>query len=265
MKEPYLFSLKGKTVLITGATGYLGSEIADELAMAGAHILINSRSKSKAEALAEKFLAAGLSAEAAAFDITNERDIKNFFSGYKLGKLNVIVNNAHGGTLGSIETSKSEAYRSAFETAVVAAQNVFLGALPFLRAAVKADGGASIINISTMYALVSPNISIYSEPKVANPPFYGAAKAALLQWSKYGACEFGGENIRFNSITPGPFPTTTVQENSPDFIKVLASKVPLGRIGQAAEMRGPVLFLASNASTYVNGSNIQVDGGWTAW
>src|SRR5258707_3109708 len=93
-------------------------------------------------------------------------------------------------------------------------------------------------------------------PQPTNPPFYGAAKAALLQWTRYAACEFGPEGIRVNSISPGPFPSESVQKSNPAFIDRLSNKVPMGRIGRADEIRGPTLFLASSASSFVNGANI---------
>jgi NAD(P)-dependent dehydrogenase (short-subunit alcohol dehydrogenase family) len=116
-----------------------------------------------------------------------------------------------------------------------------------------------------MYAMISPDQRIYESASGVNPPFYGAAKAALLQWTRYAACEFGAEGIRVNSISPGPFPSELVQKGSPAFIEKLANKVPMGRVGQSAEIKGPILFLASSASSFVNGANIVVDGGWTCW
>jgi NAD(P)-dependent dehydrogenase (short-subunit alcohol dehydrogenase family) len=116
-----------------------------------------------------------------------------------------------------------------------------------------------------MYALVSPDLRVYDTAAGANPPFYGAAKAALLAWTRYAACEFGKENIRVNAISPGPFPSNKVQAENSAFVTRLAARVPMGRIGQSHEIGGPVLFLASSASSFVNGTNLIVDGGWTAW
>jgi NAD(P)-dependent dehydrogenase (short-subunit alcohol dehydrogenase family) len=264
-KGVQVFSVQGKTVLITGATGYLGSAMAFMLSEAGAHVLVNSRSQEKSETLVNSLVASGNSAEPAVFDVTDQQAIDRFFSGYQGLPLNILINNAYGGRAGSIELSKAESYAFSYEVTVLAAHNLLKAALPSLRKAVKQDGEASVINLASMYAMVSPDQSIYESDHEVNPPFYGAAKAALLQWTRYAACEFGPEGIRVNSISPGPFPSESVQKDNPGFIKKLAGKVPMGRIGLADEIKGPTLFLASSASSFVNGANIVVDGGWTCW
>ena len=260
-----VFSLIGKTALITGATGYLGSAMALVLAEAGAHVLINSRSQERSETKVRNLIASGHSAEPAVFDVTDQQGIEQFFALYQGRPLNVLINNAYVGGAGSIELSKTEAYASSYDVTVLAAHNLLKGALPALRMAVQKDGDASVINLASMYAMVSPDQRIYESAQGANPPFYGAAKAALLHWTRYAACEFGAQGIRVNSISPGPFPSDLVQNKNPTLVEELSKKVPLGRIGQAEEVRGPTLFLASSASSFVNGANIVVDGGWTCW
>ena len=142
---------------------------------------------------------------------------------------------------------------------------MLIASLVGLRNSVKEIGDASVINIASMYGLVSPDLNIYDTVQSSNPPFYGAVKAALIQWTRYAACEFGPEGIRVNSISPGAFPSELVQKENPEFIRRLEHKIPMGRIGQAGEVCGSVVFLASMASSYVNGSNLAVDGGWTSW
>jgi NAD(P)-dependent dehydrogenase (short-subunit alcohol dehydrogenase family) len=257
-----IFSLNNLTVLVTGATGYLGREMCIGLGEAGAHVLVNSRSDERAIALVEELVALGFSAETAVFDVASKADIERYFDGFD-GNLNVIVNNAYFGAGGTIESAKGEAYIDAYQVVVKAAHHIVSQALPKLRASVSQSGYASVINIASMYGMVSPDLRVYSTAEGANPPFYGAAKAALIQWTKYAACEFGAEGIRFNSISPGPFPNPG--PNSEQFMDILAQKVPLGRVGQSVEIKGPVVFLASSASSFVNGTNLSVDGGWTAW
>lgn len=96
-------------------------------------------------------------------------------------------------------------------------------------------------------------------------PHYGAAKAALLQFTRYAACHLAPLGIRVNAVSPGPFPPQSVCQTQPEFCGALAGAVPLGRLGEPADLSGAVLFLASPAARYVTGVNLPVDGGWTAW
>jgi gluconate 5-dehydrogenase len=125
----------------------------------------------------------------------------------------------------------------------------------------KNDG--KIINISSMYGLVSPDFNIYDKfPNFFNSSQYGASKAAIIQLTKYYANFLASKNIRVNCISPGPFPAIEVQKHE-SFIHLLKHKVPLGRIGTAEELRGVIILLASNASSYITGQNFIIDGGWT--
>jgi NAD(P)-dependent dehydrogenase (short-subunit alcohol dehydrogenase family) len=260
-----IFSLKGKNALVTGACGHLGSAMAFALAESGANVYINSRSQTRSDSFVKRLRALGLSAEVAVFDVTSREAIEHFFIDYSGRPLHIVVNNAYVGNSGSIEQSASASYIDSYDVTLLAAHNLLQLALPSLRLGVKHSGDASIINMASMYAMVSPDQRIYESATGMNPPFYGAAKAALLQWSRYAACEFGKEGIRVNSISPGPFPSDSVMASDPKFIEQLVSKVPMGRVGLREEIKGPVLFLASSASSFVNGANIVVDGGWTCW
>lgn len=261
----HIFSLKGKTALITGATGHLGSSMASALAEAGAHVFVNSRSDDRARSLVKQLRNQGHSAEEAVFDVRYNEAVEAYFAQWGKRPLDILINNAYMGGAGSIALAEEESYSESYNIAVVAAHRLVRGALPYMREAVKSSGEASVINICSMYAMVSPDQRAYDSPANANPPFYGAAKAALLQWTRYAACEYGREGIRFNAVSPGPFPSDAVQQENPAFIKALSQKVPMGRIGSPEELKGSVLFLASSASSFVNGANIVVDGGWTTW
>lgn len=258
-----MFRLDGKSVLVTGATGHLGRQMAISLSEYGAHVFINSRNLDACNELKSVIVDKGGSASVACFDVTNEEQVVNFSR--SIDRLDVLVNNSYSGIGGTVETSKSLDYISSFTYSVVASANLTKVFLPHFRKAVGIDGYASVINISSMYGVVSPDSRIYDSPEGTNPPFYGAAKAALIQWTKYAACEFAKDNIRFNSISPGPFPSQFVQSNSPKLVEKIISKVPMNRIGEPIDLSGAVIFLSSSASSFVTGVNLPVDGGWTAW
>lgn len=265
MKALEQFSLTNKNILITGATGYFGQVLAWALAEAGGNVLVNSRSQERCEELVSALKSAGHSAENVAFDVADENAVIQFFEQRQGQALHCLINNAYVGGAGTIETASSASYKQSYDISVICAHNLLRNALPALRLAASTSGDASVINVASMYGLVSPDLRVYDKPEASNPPFYGAAKAALVQWTRYAACEFGPEGIRVNSISPGAFPSLTVQESSPGFVEQLAHKVPLRRVGKAHEIQGVVLLLASAASTYINGANISIDGGWTSW
>lgn len=260
-----IFSLQGKQILITGACGYLGRSMVMGLAGLGAKVWINGRNRKAVDTLVRELSSAGHEVFPAVFDVTNDASVSEFFQKTEMPALHGVVNNAYAGTSGSIETAASESYLASYNITVAASHRILKASLPYLRKAVADCGGAAVVNVASMYGMVSPDIEAYSSKSQANPPFYGAAKAGLIQWSRYAACEFGPEAIRVNSISPGPFPSESVCSSNAPFVERLAKNVPLGRVGFANEVQGPVAFLLSDAASYVNGANLVVDGGWTCW
>jgi gluconate 5-dehydrogenase len=121
------------------------------------------------------------------------------------------------------------------------------------------------VNIASIYGVVSPDFQVYEDiEQFINPPHYGAAKAGIIQLTKYFASHLGPLNIQVNSISPGPFPAKQVQDASLLFIERLSKKTMLKRVGKPEDIAGAVILLSSNGSDFITGHNLMVDGGWTA-
>lgn len=253
------FRLDGRTAFVSGAAGHLGRAMTVALAEAGAHVILNGRDESRLKDFEGELKAAGLSCERAAFDMGDFEKVRSFFG--KRERLDILVNNAISMSPRPMEALEPSAFEETYRTSVTAAFEAVRAA----RASLRASGKASVINIASMYGMVAPDARIYSKPSQASPFHYGPAKAALIQLTRHLAAELGPENIRVNALVPGPFPKPSVAENDPAFAGRLASRTMLGRTGAADEIAGPLLFLASSASSFVTGTALVVDGGWTAW
>lgn len=263
-----LFSLEGRIVMITGATGHLGEPVAKAIALAGGVPVLCARTEGNLHKLSAEIADLGGESMCLAFDVGDpdacsqaiERVEKRF------GKLHGLVNCANTGRAGTIEAASAADFDMACRQNITGPFSLIQASLHLLNNSAKEfSGGSSVVNISSMYGMVSPDPRIYGNSGKNNPPYYGAAKAGLLQLTRYLAVHLGPQNIRVNSISPGPFPPQSIRETNPEFHASLCSKTPLGRIGGANELVGPVLFLLSDASSYITGANVPVDGGWTAW
>lgn len=261
------FSLEGRTALVTGGAGHLGSAVSKGLAAAGAHVCLLGRNEAKLSELAEIISDNGGSARYETVDLADIDELNQFAVTYaeRHGALDILVNNAYSGPTNTLEASTPEQYAASFHMAVTVAAELVRGLLPALRHAVQQRGDASVVNIASMYGHVSPDPAIYGDSGQNSPPYYSAAKGGLIQYTRYAAVHLAPERIRVNSISPGPFPPMRFREEKPDFYTQLVRKVPMRRIGTAEDLIGPVVFLGSPHSQYVTGVNLPVDGGWTSW
>jgi NAD(P)-dependent dehydrogenase (short-subunit alcohol dehydrogenase family) len=263
-----LFRLDGRVAFLSGATGLLGRPMARALAAAGAHVVLNARSQDALESLAVELTNLGSKVSIACFDVTDESAVRDNVSsiGDRHGRLDVLVNNASAGRTGTMDSATSEDFDHLYRVNVIAAFQLLQLSVPLLQASPRRTrGGASVVNVASMYGSVSPDPSIYGTSQANNPPHYGAAKAGLIQLTRYAACHLAPFGIRVNSISPGAFPAAKYLSQDPGFHDRLKARNPMHRTGVPDELQGPLLFLASDASSYVTGINLAVDGGWTAW
>jgi NAD(P)-dependent dehydrogenase (short-subunit alcohol dehydrogenase family) len=255
----HLFRLDGKTAFVSGSRGHLGAIMTRALCAAGAHVIVNGRDDAALALFEADLRQQGFSVSRAAFDVADTAAARAFFAGLK--RLDILVNNAVAMQVKGFAALTGEDFAATYASSVTASFEAVRSALPALKAAVAADGEASVINIASMYGAVSPDARLYDDPAGQSPFHYGPAKAGLLQLTRHLAAELGPQKIRVNALVPGPFPAKVEAA----FADRLASRTMLGRLGRAEEIAGPLLFLASPASSFVTGSALNVDGGWTAW
>ncbi len=273
-----LFALDGKTAVLTGASGFLGRTFAEALLANGARVVALGRSERLAVEGARWTDAYGADKvaveridmyDAAALDALLARLV------VREASIDVLVNNAHElGAATGFNVPEGALGRSTFDQWQRQWQGGVYWAVQTtqrLGEAMKARGRGSIVNVATMYASVAPRPQLYEGTGSLNPPGYSAAKAALVAFTRYTASFWGAHGVRANCLSPGPFSNTedvgtganAIAADSP-FVQRLKGMTVLGRIGRPAELCGALLFLASDASSYVTGHDLRVDGGWTA-
>jgi len=277
LKVGSLFDLEGRTVILTGASGFLGRTFTLTLLANGARVVALGRSErllAEAKSWANLFGNDKIAAHRIdMYDVELFDELCRSIAAEERS-VDVLVNNAHelapstGFNVpeGSLENSTFEHWRRNLHAGVYWAVQT----TQRFGEKMKTQGKGSIVNIATMYASVAPRPGLYEGTASLNPPGYSASKAGLLAFTRYTASFWGHQGIRANCLSPGPFSNTedadgenSVAENSP-FVDRLKGFTVLGRIGRPRELCGALLFLASDASSYVTGQNLAVDGGWTA-
>ena len=263
------FDLGGKVALVTGATGLLGREHCLALSSSGAAVVVADVAADKCSALASEL---GTSAMGLALDVTERQSLVAGLEAVlqRYGKIDVLINNAamndmfENPTLAA-EQSKFENYpepmwRKMFDVNVT---GMFLCTQVF-GSQMARRGQGSIVNIASTYGLVAPDQSLYVRPDGVQAFYksaaYPATKGAVIAFTRFVAAYWGKHGVRANALSPGGV------ENEQDefFVARYASKTLLGRMASVSDYRGAIVFLASDASSYMTGANLIVDGGWTA-
>ena len=254
-------SLEGKTIWVTGGAGYLGSAITIELDAQCAKVVCFDL-PGRAEALVREHnltrtvpLAIDIN-DAAGMPDAVQKTVEAH--GLPDGVVHLVTASSAGKRL---EQLSADEFQRTFDLALTPTFVLCRA----LAERMKVRGSGSIVLFASMYGMVAPDPRIYHDPMAPNPIDYGASKAATLQLSRYLAVHYGPHGIRFNCVTPGPFPNPAVQQKHPGFIDDLSKKTAVNRIGQNREIVGPTLFLLTDSASYVTGHSLVVDGGWTIW
>jgi len=256
-----IFSLEDKVILVTGGTKKYGHCFCQALAEAGGTVVVTSRDKKRAEQTAAKLASPGRKVFGRTLDQSNDDSIEELISAVVRdhGRIDVLVNNAR--TIPQLQTCQNirEELDKAFTVNSV-------GLIIITRRVVdemKKAGGGNIINIGSIYGMVGQDLSIYEDPEANMSWDYPIQKGGMIAYSKQLATCFARYNIRANCLSIGGLgqtaPTDTV------FRDGYCRRTPMGRMAVAEDVKGPIVFLASDASRYVTGANLVVDGGWTAW
>ncbi len=265
MKIQKIFDLTDKVVIITGSSGMLGTQYAYGLSECGANVILAdidiSKSKITEKQIKKKFSTDPMSIK---LDLTNKESILSMTSTIlkKYSKIDVLINNAAYQGNSKIRSSgfenlELETWNQAIDVNLT---GVFLCCQSIGKQMIKQKSG-NIINIASTYGLVGPDQRIYGKSGQNSAIFYAATKSAIINLTRYLATYWEGNGIRVNTFSPGG-----VENNQdPNFIKKYSKKTPLGRMAKKDEYVGSIIFLASDASSYMTGSNLIVDGGWTAW
>ncbi len=260
-----LFSMENKTVVFTGGGGNLGRVMVRSLLEYGAQVVVPEVADTFDESF-DYYKKEGKLLFIKADLKSTEGTQAAFKAAYDFaGKIDVLVNCvAYGGGAGgkSCEYRLDKVDDQTWLEGVDGTLNVIFRCTREIIPYFDKQGGGVIVNIGSMYGLIAPSFEIYGDNIPWTPPTYGAGKAGVLQFTRYCASALARRGIRVNSLTPGPFPNITPKSDM-EFIGRLSDKTMLKRTGKAEELCGALLLLCSDASSYMTGTNIVVDGGMT--
>lgn len=251
------FNLKTKVAVVTGGAGLFGRQIVEALAEAGARTFMASRNIEKLEAQAKQFRSAGLDVSALRFDQGDETDAQRLLDTVlsTADHVEILVNNAVARPM----KDWSDPVSAWAESMQINATGLFAITRAFGNYMAE-NGGGSIINIGSIQGLVGPDFTLYEGLNWGAPPDYFFHKGGMIQFTRYVASKLGPQGVRCNVVSPGGF----FNDQDPRFVTKYNQRTFLGRMAGKADLKGAIVFLASDASAYVTGTNLVIDGGYTA-
>lgn len=267
------FSLVGQTALVTGGAGFLGKQFSRALGQAGAKVLIADLNGTAAREYALHLQNEGVQARGVGVDVTDADSVSAMVGSAitEFGSLEILVNSAAldpkfdpdnlaAQSANAFETFPLDAWQSALDVNLT---GMFLVCQAAARQMLTQAKGV-IINICSTYGLVGPDQRLYQRPNGTQnykPVYYSVSKAGVLGLTRYLAAYYAVKPIRVNALTPGG----VYHQHDDEFLRAYSARTVMGRMAQPDELNGAIVFLASDASSYMTGANLIVDGGWTAW
>ncbi|MFA5835651.1 MAG: SDR family oxidoreductase [Bellilinea sp.] len=269
------FQMQGQVAIVTGGAGLLGKQFARTLAQGGAAVVVADLNRMTANTIAETLVKDGYNALGVGVDVTDPASVAEMVETAVnvYGRLDVLVNSAaldpkfdpeamaRGIPAGSFEDYPLDEWRQALDVNLT---GMFLCCQAAVKPMLLLDKKGSIINICSTYGLVGPDQRIYQRNGIQTaykPVYYSVTKAGVLGMTRYLATYYAGTEIRCNALTPGG----VYNNHDEGFVASYSARAVMGRMAHIDEMNGALLFLASDASSYMTGANLVVDGGWTAW
>jgi len=259
---PEKFLLTDKIAVVTGGAGLIGREVVKGLAQAGAKVYIADINEKESVKLEKQNKNLDLNAKWMELDINDANSIKSCIGKIveEDGRIDIWINCAYPRTSDWSDKFEDIKYESWKKNVDMHLNGYFLCCQQIAKQMKKQKKG-NIINFSSIYGIVGPDFSIYEDTNATMPAAYSAIKGGIITFTKYLATYYAKHGIRVNAICPGGI----YNKQSQSFVKRYGKNTPMGRMGNAEEIAGAVIFLASEASSYVTGHVLMVDGGWTAW
>lgn len=259
MNAKKLFDLKRKTAIVTGALGQLGTQITMSLWEAGANVIISDLNLAECWKMASGLTKNGPKCVGMRVDVAKKNSIVKLAGQAikEFGHIDILVNNAGIGVFTPFEKRKTTEFYKVLD---VNLKGVFLCSQVIAGQMIKQKSGV-IINIGSIYGMVSPDPRIYANSGRNSSEVYSCSKAGVIVLTRYLAVHLAVHNVRVNCISPGGI----FNKQDPEFVSNYCERTPLRRMGDATDLKGAVIFLASEASSYVTGHNLVVDGGLTSW
>jgi len=262
-----LFSVNGKNIVLTGSSGLLGRAYAKELLSRGANLALIDYKIKESQIIKKKFEGKVKKIEIYKCDLSKPTQIKNIFKKIikDFGKIDVLINNAafaskqsfHIKDFKNYETHPFNLWEESFKVNIHAVHLCIQQVIGIM----KKQKSGTIINISSTYGVVGPDFATYENEKLFTPPGYAVTKSAVLNLTRYIANLYGKYNIRCNTLTPSGVQTNALSKS---FVKKYSSRNAFNRMAKTDDYLGAIVFLSSNASSYMTGANLIVDGGWTS-